>query len=281
MGKKNYQIYGIASGICAEKYGSQLGVWDIYYSLRDLSLEMNNIFYTDSNKSKLASIDDTAPLYKKINQEVLKNYISGDKYLFYTGDHANGVAVWSSISNTVNEDMGLIWVDAHLDCHTPDTSDSKNVHGMPIAHLMGYGDERLSSLINNKLKPENICYIATRDYEQAELDFVQKHNIKVFFMKDITEDNINNVFNQAIEHVTKNTKYFGISLDMDSMSPEFTPGTGCFNPNGLNPKDVIFNIQQASQNEKFIGLEITEYNPILDIDRKTFNVIIELTKAII
>ncbi|MGV3279212.1 arginase [Rickettsiales bacterium LUAb2] len=281
MDKKSYQIYGIATGICAEKYGSQLGVWDIYYSLRVLSLVMEEIFYIDSNKSKLEAIDDIVPLYKNINQKVLKNYTKNDKYLFYTGDHSNGIAVWSSISNAINKDIGLIWVDAHLDCHTPSTSDSKNVHGMPIAHLMGYGDKRLSSIINNKLKPENICYIATRDYEQAELEFVQKHNIKVFFMKDITKENVNDIFNQAIEHITKNTKYFGISLDMDSMSPEFIPGTGCFNPDGLNPKDVILNIQKASKNEKFIGLEITEYNPLLDIDRKTFNFILELTKAII
>jgi arginase len=281
MLKNNYQIYGIASGICAEKYGSQLGVWDIYYSLKNLSLEMKEIFYTDSNKSKLASIDDLAPLYKKINEKILKNYSPEDKYLFYTGDHANGLAVWSSISNSLNEDIGLIWVDAHLDCHTPQTSDSKNVHGMPIAHLMGYGDARLTSLINNKILPENICYIATRDYEQAELDFIKKHNIKVFFMKDITDANINDVFTQAIEHVSKNVKHFGISIDMDSMSPEFTPGTGCFNPNGLSPQQVIFNIKKSSNNEKFIGLEITEYNPILDIDRKTFNVVIDITKEII
>ncbi len=280
MSKNQYQIYGIASGICAEKYGSQLGVWDIYYSLKNISLEMKNIFYNDSTKSKLDSIEDIAPLYKQVNQEVLKNYSKDTKYLFYTGDHANGIAVWSSIANAKQKDIGLIWVDAHLDCHTPESSDSKNVHGMPISHLLGYGDERLTSLLKNKFKPENICYVATRDYEEAELNFVKKHNIKVFFMKNITEENINDVFTSAIEYVTKNTKNFGISLDMDSMSPEFTPGTGCYNPNGLSLKDVLFNIKKASTHEKFIGLEITEYNPILDENRKTFNAVLEITRTI-
>ncbi|MDR0484374.1 MAG: arginase [Alphaproteobacteria bacterium] len=281
MDKKNYQIYGIASGIAAEKYGAQLGVWDIYYSLRNLNIKMQDIFYTDSNKSKLAVIEDIAPLFQKVNQKVISDYKEGNKFLFYTGDHANGVAVWSSISNALQKNMGLIWVDAHFDCHTPESSDSKNVHGMPIAHLMGYGDSRLSSLVNHKFNPQNICYIATRDYEEAELEFIKKHNIKVFFMKDINAENINKVFAEAINHVSKNVDYFGISLDMDSMSPEFTPGTGCYNPNGLEFTWVLANIKEASNHKKFIGLEMTEFNPLLDIDRKTFKVIMDITKSIL
>ncbi|MDR2008382.1 MAG: arginase [Alphaproteobacteria bacterium] len=281
MNKTNYQIYGIASGIAAEKYGAQLGVWDMYYSLPNINQHMENIFCSDSNKTKLDVITDIAPLYQQVNAKVVSNYVAGDKYLFFTGDHANGVATWSSISNAVQKNMGLIWIDAHLDCHTPESSDSKNVHGMPVAHLMGYGDSRLSSLIKHKFKPQNIAYIATRDFEEAELDFVNKHGIKVFFMKDINTENVNAVFAEAIAHVSQNVDYFGISLDIDSMSPEFAPGTGCYNPNGLDSAWVLENIKAASNHEKFLGLEITEYNPLLDENRKTFKVIMDIVKSIL
>ncbi|MCL2567273.1 MAG: arginase [Alphaproteobacteria bacterium] len=281
MDKKNYQIYGIASGIAAEKYGAQLGVWDIYYSLCSINQEMQDIFYTNSNKAKLAAIEDIAPLFKQVNQKVVSNYRPQDKYLFFTGDHSCGVSTWSSISNAVGKNMGLIWIDAHLDCHTPESSDSKNVHGMPVAHLMGYGDTRLTELVQHKFNPQNIAYIAARDFEEAELDFIKKHNIKVFFMKDINADNINAVFAEAIEHVSKNVDCFGISLDMDSMSPEFAPGTGCYNPNGLDLAWVLFNIKAASNHKKFLGLEITEYNPLLDENRKTFKAVMEIAKSVI
>ncbi len=283
MLKNNYKTYIIASGLGAGRYGAQLGAWDIYYSLADMSsrFQIENVFYNASTKSKLDIIPDITDLLSEFNITFQKKYKNTDKYLFITGDHSNAIGVWSAISNSTEEDIGLIWIDSHLDSHTPKTSLSKNVHGMPIAHLMGYGDKGLRSLINKKIKPENICFIGSNSYEPAEIDFINKHNIKTFFLKDINENNINGIFTEAVDHVSKNTRKFGVSFDVDSLSHSDAPGTGCYTQIGLNLSAVINNLRILSEHEKFIALEITEYNPLLDDKRKTFNVIISIIKAIL
>lgn len=275
------KTYGIACGIGAGKYGAELGVWDLYYSLNKKfnHLSFNNIYYNQSNKTKLEVIPVLADFYKNIQADITKNFNKDDKHLFLIGDHSGAIATWSSLSNNLKEDIGIIWVDAHLDLHTPTTTPSKNVHGMPVATLMGYGDSLLTSLIDNKIKPENFVFIGTRDYEKEELALLNKLGIKVFYMDNISRNNVKDVFNQACDYLKNKVKYFGLSLDIDSMEPSQMPGTGCYNPGGLLLEDVIENVAKISKEEKFIALEITEFNPLLDnTDRRTFNGIVELLK---
>lgn len=274
------KTFGIASGIGAGQYGAQLGVWDLYYSLNKYcnNLNFNNIYHNNSHKTKLDALPVLADFYKDIQVDITKHFDPKDKYLFLIGDHSGAMATWSSLSNNLKEDIGIIWVDAHLDLHTPSTTPSQNIHGMPLATLMGYGDKLLSDLIDNKIKPQNLVFIGTRDYEAEELELLNKLGIKIFYMDNICRNNINDVFKQAYDYLASRVNYIGVSLDIDSMEPSQMPATGCYNPGGLLLEDVITNIAHISKQDKFIALEITEFNPLLDVNRKTFNGIMELLK---
>jgi len=280
---KNLEIFGVASGIGAAESGAELGVWDIYSHLTKLhpELEFKKVFHTTSHFSQLDVIPTLESLFKSINDHILKQSKNTNKHLFFSGDHSAGIGIWSALSNLHQEDLGLIWIDAHLDCHIPETSPSGNVHGMPVSHLLGHGDERFTNLITNKFKPENICYIGIRDYEPEELNFIQKNNIKVHFMEHITKENFDKVFHDAVEHVNKNTAKFGISLDIDNFDPEEAPGTGCYNPGGLWLDEMTRGLNFAAKHKKFCGLEISEYNPLKDIQNKTRKAIFDLIQGIV
>ncbi len=276
------KTFGIASGIGAGRYGAQLGVWDLYYKLNSElpNLSFNKIFYEQTNKNKLDAIPILANFFTNIQKDFARDFVAEDKYLFLTGDHSNAIATWSCLSNNLKSDIGLIWVDAHLDSHTPQTTPSKNVHGMPLATLMGYGDKSLTSLINNKLKPQNIVFIGTRDYEEAEIELLNSLGVKIYHMSDICRNNINNVFEEAKNYLISKVDYFGVSLDIDSMDPSQMPATGCYNPGGLLLQDVVFNLGEIAKDKKFICLEITEFNPLLDINSKTHNGILEVISSV-
>ncbi|UQY80170.1 Arginase [Candidatus Hepatincola sp. Av] len=276
--EKDYKlkVFGIASGMAAEVYGAELGVWDLFYN-NNTKLHFQKVLYPSANLGKLKAIPTLASLYKELHESLAEVYSLENKYLFLTGDHANGFGVWSGLLKVYQQDIGLIWVDAHLDSHTPESSPTKNVHGMPIAHLLGYGSPLFTNLLSKKLKPENLAFIGTRSYEDDEINLLNKLGVKIFFMKDIT--NVNHVFQEAVSHVTKNTNYFGISLDIDSMDPVEMPATGCYNPNGLLLQDVVNNIKICSANKKFLALELTEFNPLRDNNRKTFKGICHILNA--
>ncbi len=274
------KILGIASGVGAEKRGAELGVWDLYYTLPEkFDIHFDTIFFSDTTKRKLNAIDNWYNLAEK-TQRYITPINTDDRYLFLTGDHSNGFCVWNAMLQKYNGEMGLIWIDAHLDAHTTQSSESHNIHGMPISHLLGYGDTKVQNLNNNVLKPQNLCFIGTRDYEKAELAFLQERGVKIFFMKDITPENINNVVNDAIKHVSKNTKKFGISIDIDGFDPTEAGATGCFCPNGLPPREIIQSLKNLNNNPHFCGLEITEFDTKKDTNNQTKNVILQLIASV-
>ena len=276
------KTFGIASGIGAGKYGAQLGVWDLYYKLNSIlpHLSFNKIFYEQTNKTKLDAIPILSNFFKDIQKDFASEFSKEDKYLFLIGDHSNAIATWSCLSNNLKAEVGLIWVDAHLDSHTPQTTPSQNVHGMPLATLMGYGDKNLTSIIDNKIKPQNVVFIGTRDYEEEEIKLLNSLGVKIYFMNNICRNNIDKTFEEAKNYLASKVDYFGVSLDIDSMDPSQMPGTGCYNPGGLLLEDVISNLGKIAQDNKFICLEITEFNPLLDVNLKTHNGIIEIIKNV-
>lgn len=273
--KKNLKVIGIASGIGAEKYGANLGVFDIYSRINsiDSSIKFDKLFYHNHIKNKLEAIDLLYPFYAEIIEYVKSIYNKNDRYLFMTGDHSCAIATWTALMNSMEKSCGLIWVDAHLDCHSVNTSYSKNIHGMPCRHLIGMGESKFDDLIKYKIDRQNICFIGTRDYEKEEREFIDSLGIKAFYMEKITEKNFTITLKNAMAMVSEKVDFFGVSLDMDSMDPEVAPATGCYNPLGLSLEQIIELISVFKENEKFKALELTEYNPLFDEQNKTFEVI--------
>lgn len=200
------------------------------------------------------------------------------------GDHTCAIGTWSGVSNAIRTkgDLGLIWIDAHLDAHTPQTTPSGNIHGMPVAALLGYGHSSLIEILDRhpKIKPENFCFIGARSYEADEHALIKKLNVRTFYMPEIQKLGFEEVFKQALLHVNKNTAGYGISLDLDAIDPIEAPGVGSPEKNGLIKEDVCrvlgAHLKECAQNSRLCGFEIAEYNPHRDKDNLTAKIVHDL-----
>jgi len=201
------------------------------------------------------------------------------------GDHISGVGTFSGVVDALDaqQNYGLIWIDAHLDAHTPETSPSKAFHGMPIASLLGFGEKQLTNLCapGPKIKPNDLVMIGIRSFEKDEVELLKKLGVKIYYCDEVIQRGFNIIFDEAIQHVTKNTKAFGVSLDLDVFEPAYCPGVGSPEYNGLLPPSVLPFLKHASQHEKFSCFELVEFNPELDRWNITSNLSKEILKNIL
>ncbi|MCS5707456.1 arginase [Candidatus Berkiella cookevillensis] len=189
------------------------------------------------------------------------------------GDHSIAMGTWSGVVDALDayEDFALIWVDAHLDAHTPDTSLSQAIHGMPVAHLLGFGERKLAELLDArpKIKPEHFIYFGIRSFEQAEIDLVRSLGIRIYDIKEINAKGFETLFKEVIERLSKQVSHFGLTIDLDAFDPSDAPGVGSPEKNGLFKKDVLPALKGLAKNTKLAAVEIAEFNPTLDEQNKT------------
>ena len=197
------------------------------------------------------------------------------------GDHSCAIGTWSGAASALQGDLGLIWVDAHMDAHTFETTYTQNVHGMPVSALLGKGDKKLTDILTAypKVKPENLCLIGIRSFENEEAKLLQDLGVTVFTNKDIEQQGLEVLLQRAYEQVTRNTAGFGFSIDLDGFDPEYAPGTGTPVARGIDANDFCHIISQWSQDPKLIGFEIAEFNPHLDIDQITEKTMANIIRA--
>ena len=169
-----------------------------------------------------------------------------------------------------------------MDSHTPDTTESGNIHGMPLAVLLGYGATELTSIMaaTPKLQPEHISLIGVRSFEQGEAALIERLGVKVYFMEEVRRRGINVVLAEAIERANKNTEGYGISLDLDGIDPIDAPGTGAPEPNGIASQELVLALQGVAKDKRFLGIEIVEFNPYNDIQNRTQQLINDLLMAV-
>lgn len=221
----------------------------------------------------------TASLASAITQSVEK----GELFCVIGGDHTIAVGTWSGAHVALKKkNMGLIWIDAHMDSHTPETSPSGKYHGMPLACLLGLGDQRLTALGHKmpKLKPEQVCLLGVRSYEQTEKALLDRLKVRVCYQQDIENIGLNVIFKEAIHHVRQNTEGFGISIDLDAIDPMDAPGVSCPVAKGINANDLVNALEQVKKIPGFMGLEIAEYNQDHDQSGKTLVLIERLINAV-
>lgn len=194
-------------------------------------------------------------------------------FCVFGGDHSCAIGTWSGAAHAYRDQgaIGLIWVDAHLDSHTPETSESGNIHGMPVATLLGYGAQALTEILQRepKIAPENLCLIGIRSYESGEYELLKRLGVKIFYMEDIEKNGFAMVFSEALMHVQKNTVAFGVSIDLDAIDPIEAPGVGSPEKNGISAVELNNAIKILASMPNFIGFEITEFNPHHDVAQQT------------
>lgn len=216
-----------------------------------------------------------------ICDQTKKTLLQGDIPLVLGGDHSIAIGTWSGIKAALNtEDMGLIWIDAHLDANTPETSPSLNIHGMPVAVLLGHGDPRFTAIGNPlpKLKPENLCLIGIRSFEEGEANLLKNLGVKVYSMQDVQEQGFAVIFKEARHKIS--ARRFGLSIDVDAFDPHEAPGTGTPENSGLWLKDVKEVLYGLAKDPDFLGLEIAEFNPHRDLNNKTSQLVWNLATII-
>ncbi len=200
----------------------------------------------------------------------------GDFPLFLGGDHAISVGTVASV--TGNEPMGLIWVDAHGDFNTPDTSPSGNIHGMPLAALTGEGHKTLVDVgkPGAKIHPDNVVMIGQRDLDPAEKERIKKSGMTIFTMRDIDEQGISSVVSKAMMKFS-HLKRVHLTLDMDALDPVEAPGVGTPVPGGITYREAHLLMEILSDSGKLGSMDLVEVNPILDVGNKTAKLAVELT----
>lgn len=206
------------------------------------------------------------------------------KFCVIGGDHSCAIGTWSGVYDAVHDkgELGLIWIDAHMDSHTPETSESGNIHGMPLACLLGEGYPSLTTILHQapKLKPKNVCLIGVRSFEIGEAEFLRKLNVRIFFMDEVNEKGFDRVLQEAVQHVTQHTVAYGLTLDIDSIDPHDAPGVDVPEPGGIRAAAMCAGLAKIANDKRLVATEVVEFDPLRDLNHKTENLIADLLTII-
>ena len=197
------------------------------------------------------------------------------------GDHslaAGSVAASSDfIRRTIRKPLGLIWVDAHADMNTPETTISGNVHGMPLAALLGQEPSELSSIgAKPSIHPEHTVLIGIRNLDEKEKGQIRASGVHVFTMKDIDREGIAVVSERALDIASAGTGGLHVSFDLDACDPTFAPGVGTPVKGGLDYREAHTLMELVADSQRLVALDLVEVNPTLDIRNTTAEFAAEL-----
>ena len=311
--KKNYTLVFNRSELGAGTRGSSLGIDSI---LIEASKRMKTFFVKNPTiniitkndflfkKTKYKWAKYASPLiniYSDISNKISSILKENRFPIIFSGDHGNAYgSICGLKKNFINDEIGVIWIDAHADLHSPYTTPSGNIHGMPLAMALNednlkfeIGDvdketikvwDKLKKIDNiyPKIKPSNIVYIGLRDTEKEEDYLISKHNIKVYSPDKIRLIGIDEVINEVKERILKNCKHVYVSFDVDSLDSEkVSSGTGTPIKNGLLIDECKNIIKSFLNWKKTKCLEITEINPLLDKKNKMTKSIFDILEYIL
>jgi arginase len=195
------------------------------------------------------------------------------------GDHSCAGGTWTGVARTLRGALGLLWIDAHMDSHTPATSHTGRLHGMPLAWLLGQDDDPLYGLASGVLEPQHVCLVGVRSYEPEEDARLRRLGVRVVFMEEIRERGIDAVLDEALDIVTAGTSGFGVSIDLDVVTPEEAPDVGTPVSGGVSSAELALALEEIAGRPGLAAVELVEYSPRLDREGRTARVAIDLLSA--
>jgi arginase len=209
-------------------------------------------------------------LYAKVRDSVLSGHIA----LSLGGDHslaAGSVAGAASAMREQNRPLALLWIDAHADMNTPESTVSGNVHGMPLACVLGTGPPQLLDIggFNPKIQPERCAVIGLRNLDDREKGRVRQSGVHAFTMKDIDRLGMAAVMDKALGLICDGDAALHLSFDMDGVDPAVSPGVGTPVRGGLSYREAHLVMEMASDSTRLVALDVVEVNPILDQQNST------------
>ncbi|AFZ66671.1 arginase [Deinococcus peraridilitoris] len=195
------------------------------------------------------------------------------------GDHSISVGTVTGAARS--QRSGLIWVDAHTDFNTPASSPSGNIHGMPVAHLVGLGDAQLNSIGGGwHMRPEDIVMIGIRSVDRRERDLVREQGITVYTMKEVDQLGISRIAEETLERLGSLPRLH-VSFDADALDPSLAPGVGTPVPGGLTYREAHLLMELLSESGRVTSMDIVEVNPALDHQNQTAHVMVGMAASLL
>ncbi len=285
LNERTVKIVGVPMDLGASRRGTDLGpgalrAAGIDSALRQLGFEIGSQsdIHVPSCEALQGFGDKSARFEQEILQvcrdlsisveEIMNN---GSTPLVLGGDHAIAMGTIAGIANhcaAKSKKFGVVWFDAHGDMNTPQSSPSGNIHGMPLAHLLGIDgcSDALSSIAINSpmLSPENVALVGIRDIDAGEAKLVRDSGINVWTMADIDAKGMPQVVKEVLQVVNVDTDGFHLSFDVDGLDPEVVAGVGTTVPGGVNFREAHFMLEEFAATQNMMSMEIVELNPLLD-----------------
>lgn len=291
---KNIKLIEVPSEIAAGTRGASLGIDSIKIAALDFMSNFfihfpsekvpheNKLLYEPIESPYAKRIKGVVTMYERVSKAVSESIRNQFFPVVISGDHSIAGATIAGIKMArPKSKLGVIWIDAHADLHTPYTTPSGNVHGMPLAIALAEDNEEMGvhtlddetkkywnqlktiGKISPKILPEDLVYISLRDYEKEEKSLIEKHGIKVISTGEVRRKGPENIVRAVIRYLSDCTDIY-ISFDVDSLDSSISKGTGTPVGNGLREREVEDLISKFMQNRKVCCFEIAEVNPTLD-----------------
>jgi arginase len=276
-------IIGVPIDLGADRRGVDMGPSAIRYA--HLQKKLEDLGYTVNDEGnvevpiaemckitnpKLKYVDCIIPMSRRVSGAVSTSIQAGNFPLVIGGDHS--LSIGSVRGAARNRKLGVIWLDAHADFNTAETTPSGNIHGMSLAILCGLGDKSLVQLWDEPvpvIDPKKIAIVGARDLDEGEKVNLQNAGAMVQGMEQIDRYGMVACLEKAIERISRDVDGIYLSLDLDSLDPEHAPGVGTPVPAGLTQREAHLACEMIGETGKLIGMDIVEVNPILDIQNRT------------
>ena len=223
---------------------------------------------------------------RRTAKAVLRTLEDGQTPLVLGGDHSLAVGTVSGVAEFYrrqDQPIGVLWIDAHSDINTPETTPSGNVHGMPLAALVGLGPQPLAGIFGYcpKISPENTVLIGVRDIDAAECKNIRRAGIvHVYTMRDIDERGMRAVMAEALRAASRGTAGYHVSLDMDWIDPENAPGVGTPIRGGATYREAHLAMEIIADHGRMVSFEMVEVNPVIDEHNRTADLAVELACSV-
>ena len=285
-------IFGAGTDLGVHIDGAQLGPVQLMNDLKSFYTGESLLFERDKDIIKSRNLSDRRKNeyeIEKFNSELYKNMVDKIKEEYFPimlgGDHSAAIASILA-SAKVNTDVGIVWIDAHTDYNTFETTITGNIHGLPLAAVTGYKCSELRSYHNGKIvQPSRTVVVGARSIDEKEKDNLRYAGVTVFTTQDIKEKGIDVVMDEAFKIAGYKTKGIHISYDLDVIYPDVAPGVSIPEFDGISEEEAMkINEFIVNHMKEVISFDLVEFNPLRDINRKTeqiaLNILAQIIKAV-
>ncbi len=295
---RHLRVIGVPLDLGQQRRGVDMGPSAVRVAGLEAHLEALGHVVTDGGNISVAIAETKSPgnqnarYLKEIRETcvragdlVIKTLEEGSTPVILGGDHsvaAGSVSGVAEFYRRKGQKIGLIWIDAHSDINTPETSPSGNVHGMPMAALLGLGPKELSDIydFSPKVDPDNVVLIGVRDIDATEKENIKRAGItEVYTMRDIDERGMRTVMEEALRAAGRGTAGYHVSLDMDWIDPEDAPGVGTPVRGGATYREAHLAMEILADHGRMLSFEIVEVNPVIDEHNRTAHLAVELISS--